>query len=156
MPQLKDVALAVGFDEVTTYGNSGNVVFDTDRRADDAAAALEAALEEMCGRPVPVIIRSPAEMADAAKRALAWAPSDVASNSLQIGFCRTAPDADALADAPLTAVAPDIAQIDGRELLLLYPNGQGRSKMTATWLARYVGTDVTVRSIGVTQKLACL
>lgn len=156
MDDLRSLVAGLGFGDVRTSGNTGNVVFDTDATAGEASDAIETALEGRYGRRIPVIIRLPSELGDAADRALAWAPPDATSKSLQIGYCRDTPPADCLDAVPFDRVEPDTAHLDGRELLLNYPNGQGRSKMTGTWLMRFVPTDLTIRSIGVSQKLATL
>ncbi len=63
MADLKAICEAAGFEGVRTYIASGNVVFRTDAVEAAVKAALEARLEAHAGRPLGVIMRSAAEMA---------------------------------------------------------------------------------------------
>ena len=154
MPRLREIGEELGYSELATHGNSGNLVLETKAGASKVEDALEAALKAELGREVPVIVRTPEQLADAAKRARAKAPKGAEPKRLHIGFCKVAPKPDALDAAPFDKVAPDTARIDGKELLLHYPNGVGRSKMTPAWIARHVKVDVTVRTVAVVEKLA--
>jgi len=63
MATLVGMCEALGFTRVRTYIASGNVVFDTRLSAESAKAALQARLADFAGKPVGVVVRSPAEMA---------------------------------------------------------------------------------------------
>ncbi len=62
MAHLKTLCEAAGFAGVRTYVASGNVVFETDLTASQAREALEDRLREYAGKPVGVVIRTPAQM----------------------------------------------------------------------------------------------
>ena len=63
MSDLKEICEELGFEAVRTYIASGNVVF-TSRKSEAAIkAALEKRLEAYAGKPVGVLVRSAAEMA---------------------------------------------------------------------------------------------
>src|ERR1700676_4145841 len=63
MADLKDICEELGFGAVRTYIASGNVVF-TSRKSEPAIkAALEKRLGAYAGKPVGVLVRNAAEMA---------------------------------------------------------------------------------------------
>src|SRR5215469_13531761 len=66
MSELKAICEELGFSAVRTYIASGNVVFDSRKSEAAIKAALEKRLEAHAGKPVGVIIRSAAEMAEVA------------------------------------------------------------------------------------------
>ena len=68
MTELKAMCEAAGFDQVRTYIASGNVVFSSAKSEDAVRAAIEKALEAYAGKPVGVMVRSAAEMADTLER----------------------------------------------------------------------------------------
>jgi uncharacterized protein (DUF1697 family) len=68
MTELKAMCEAAGFEQVRTYIASGNVVFSSSRSEDAVRAALEKALEAYAGKPVGVLVRTAAEMADTLER----------------------------------------------------------------------------------------
>lgn len=57
MPRLKKVFEDAGCANVHTYINSGNVIFDDDRRAQELAPLLEDAIRREFGLTVPVVVR---------------------------------------------------------------------------------------------------
>src|SRR5712672_4196156 len=95
MSDLKDICEELGFGTVRTYIASGNVVF-TSRKSEAAVkAALEKQLAAYAGKPVGVLVRSAAEMAQVA--------SDnpfpkAAPNRTMAVFLDRAPPADTLAN----------------------------------------------------------
>jgi uncharacterized protein (DUF1697 family) len=71
MPVLKACFEAGGFQQVTTYIASGNVVFASTARGGNAAvtAAIEESLERRFKLPIKVVVRSLKQMRDVVKRA---------------------------------------------------------------------------------------
>ena len=68
MTELKAMCEAAGFDQVRTYIASGNVVFTSDLGEDQVRTAIEKPLEAYAGKPVGVLVRTAAEMADTLAR----------------------------------------------------------------------------------------
>jgi uncharacterized protein (DUF1697 family) len=68
MAELKAICESAGFEAVRTYIASGNVVFLSDRDIPEVRAALEARLRSFAGKPVCVILRTAAEMAEVLAR----------------------------------------------------------------------------------------
>ena len=64
MAKLKSMCLDAGFTRVETYIASGNVVFDSKAAAKRVKAELESRLHAHASKPVGVIVRTAAEMAD--------------------------------------------------------------------------------------------
>ncbi len=64
MTELKAMCEAAGFDRVRTYIASGNVVFTSTESEEAVRAVIEAKLEAYAGKPVGVMVRSAAEVAD--------------------------------------------------------------------------------------------
>jgi uncharacterized protein (DUF1697 family) len=63
MTELKAMCAAAGFGKVKTYIASGNVVFESDRSETEVKTTLDAALKAYAGKPVGVLVRTAAEMA---------------------------------------------------------------------------------------------
>jgi len=63
MRALKEVFETLGFDDVKTYINSGNVIFSTGKGSVRALeTSIEKSLEETFGSPIRVVVKSRAEM----------------------------------------------------------------------------------------------
>jgi uncharacterized protein (DUF1697 family) len=144
MADLVTLCEKAGFKRVTTYIQSGNVVFES--RASEARikAALEKALAIKVGKPVGVLLRSGAEL----DRVLAGNPFKKAPpNRVIVLFLDEAPEADVLEG--VKAPGGEELVLRGRELYIHYPVGQGVSKLKVP-LAK-VGTG---RNLNTVAKLA--
>ncbi len=62
MTDLKAMCEKLGFTKVQTYIASGNVLFESRKSESSVKTALEAALQKYAGKPVGVLVRTPAEL----------------------------------------------------------------------------------------------
>jgi len=142
MADLRALAEELGYDEVSTHLNSGNLLLASGQDAATVEARLAEALAERYGREVPVMARTRAELEDALAR-LPFAGGSYEESRAQVGFLSAAPVAGA-ADG-LGPFDGEEWALDGREVFLYYPNGMGRSKLTTAVLERALAVRVTVR-----------
>src|SRR5689334_9459989 len=92
MLRLKKAVEGLGYDDVWTYINSGNVVFDAAGSRTTTEKALEKALEDEFGFECTTFVRTAAEL----EKSLAATPFDVAANDTHfITFLKKAPSAAA-------------------------------------------------------------
>lgn len=68
MAALRQIVQGLGFADVLTYLQSGNVVFTADTPPDSAASVLETAVERELGLSVRVLVRTRDELADVVER----------------------------------------------------------------------------------------
>lgn len=126
MADLKRTLEKVGFRNVQTYIQSGNVLFDA---ADEDALVLEARIErtlaETYGFPVPTMIRSAAEMADIARRCPYAFEGLAEGQSIHLNLLKAEPTQDELSAIPPLDTGADTFKVDGREIYLYY----GRSML---------------------------
>lgn len=144
MSDLKALCETAGLAEIRTYIASGNVVCRSDRTEAEVKAAVEAALAAYAGKPVGVLVRSAAEMA----QVLADNPfPDAAPNRTVAIFLDTPPPADALDKA--TGRQGEEMRLGTREIYVHYGDGMGQSKLAIP--AAKVGT---ARNMNTVAKLA--
>jgi uncharacterized protein (DUF1697 family) len=147
MTELKAMCEASGFAGVRTYIASGNVVF-TSRKSEAAVKkALEAALEAYAGKPVGVMVRSAAEMA----QVLADNPfPKMAPNRTMAVFLDRAPPADTLAG--LSGQKDEEVRLGRREIYIHYGDGMGQSKLVVP--AAKAGTARNMNTVAALAKMA--
>jgi uncharacterized protein (DUF1697 family) len=124
MTDLKRLCEKAGFRNMRTYIASGNVVAEREGAEAEAKAALEAELRAYAGKPVGVIVRTAAEMAEAV--ANNPFPDRSASRTVAI-FLEHAPPPDALSE--VKGQANEEVRLGAREIYVHYPDGIGRSKL---------------------------
>jgi uncharacterized protein (DUF1697 family) len=147
MSDLKAICEELGFGAVRTYIASGNVVF-TSRKSEAAVkSALEKRLETYAGKPVGVLVRSAAEMAQVA--------SDnpfpkAAPNRTMAVFLDRAPPADTLAN--VRGQKDEQIRLGRREIYVHYGEGMAKSKLVIP--AARLGTARNMNTVATLAKMA--
>lgn len=146
MAGLRSWCEDLGFGDVTTYIQSGNVVF-TATGTDEAevASALGDRVHHECGVRTPVLVRTGDELA-AAVAANPLHDDSLDPKMLHLAFLSEAPAAERVAALDPDRSPPDVFAVDGRHVYLHYPGGSGRSKLTNDYLERTLGTVSTARN----------
>ncbi|MCU1449459.1 MAG: hypothetical protein JWP02_1629 [Acidimicrobiales bacterium] len=155
MPALRDLFEALGFDDVSTYVQSGNVVFTAGPKKDTSklAADIGRRIKKDFGLDVTVVVRTASEL----KKVLGDNPFLAGGKdptTLHVTFLTETP-ATAKAKA-LTAEEwpPDSVKIKRSEVYLHCPNGYGRTKLQNAFLEKRLGTRGTTRNWKTVTKLA--
>jgi len=147
MAKLKATFEALGFDDVVTYINSGNVVFEGSK---PAAATIEKRIAKDFGRDVSILLRTPAEL----KRVEKENPFPKAEpKRLHVYFLSGKSSAKAVAALDPDRSPSDAFEVAGREVYLHTPDGIGRSKLTIDYFERTLGVRATARNWNTVTKL---
>jgi uncharacterized protein (DUF1697 family) len=154
MDELKALHEALGFKEVITYINSGNVVV----RGDDADAAqltgqIEEAFAQKFGFRVKVMLRTPAELQQIIANNPFQNQPTMDPKSLLVLFLASRPESTALDDLRQAYSGPEEFYLNGQELYIYYPEGQGRSKLTIPLIEKKLKTSGTGRNLNTVLKL---
>ncbi len=148
MTELKALYESLGFNDVTTYIQSGNVVFRAE--ADNPAqveASIEHTIEKKFGFSVTVIVRKPAEIAGVIKSNPFIGGHKIDETRLYITFLRTKPTSALLkALQPAAAKSTDQYEIVGREVYLYCPNGYGKTLLSNTFFEKQLKSAATTRN----------
>jgi uncharacterized protein (DUF1697 family) len=157
MPELRDLVASLGFDDARTLLNSGNVIFSG--RASPAAALeriLEEEAEKRLGLHTAFFLRTAEEWTAIIERNPfpAEAKSDPAHLVLQC--LKSAPTAARVKAPQAASKGAEVIRADGQQLYIVYPEGIGRSKLTADLMERSLGTQGTGRNWNTVLKLAAL
>lgn len=145
MKDLKALFEKLGYTEVSTYIQSGNVVFGASAAlAKGIASAVDKAIQAKFGFSVPIVVRSAAEMEAIAKGNpyLKSAPAE----SLHVAFLAQRPTA-ALAKALTNpGVDGEKFELKGSEIYLMFPKGLAKTKVTNAYFDSKLQTISTVRN----------
>jgi len=147
MKDLAAMCADIGFENVRTYIQSGNVVFKSRLGEKGIQAKLEKALEAKMGKKVDVVVRTAAELESVLKSnpfpdAI---PAKVAvlftSGAVPAGFAEK-----------IVAPGGEEVQAAKREIYIYYPNGMGTSKLKlprseTPFTARNINTVAKVLAI---------
>ena len=146
----------MGFEEVTTFRASGNVIFSAPKRESESKLAqrVEAELDERLGYDVPVFLRSIDEVAAiAAQQPFDSKQVKKSKGKLQVSMLKKKPTAAAKKKALALATDDDLLAIEGRELYWLPSGGISESDLDLKTLDSVLGPG-TIRTIGTIEQIA--
>jgi uncharacterized protein (DUF1697 family) len=159
MSDLREVLEEMGFADVRSLLQSGNLVFRSERRLASVSLErmLEAATAQRLGRDSPVyIVRSPAEW----RTVIDGNPFPAAAKRdpahLLVMFLKTPAAASNVKALQAAIRGPETVRAIGRQLYVIYPDGVGQSKLTHALIERHLGTRTTGRNWNTVLKLAAL
>jgi len=156
MADLRAVAAGLGFTEVQTLLQSGNLAFVAKGKASALEGALKAALKQRHGIETDFLVRSTRELEAVIAANPFPAEARFAPARLLVMFLQdrvAAKDVGALQEA---SKGPEIIRHKGRELYIVYPDGIGRSKLTGSLIENRLGPRGTGRNWNTVCKLAAL
>lgn len=145
----------LGFSNVQTYIQSGNVVFDD--QEENSAKVLETkinqAISETFGFDVPVIVRTNEEM----NKSLANNPflkeKTVDIDRLHLTFLREVPDLEKVEKLMSLQFKPDRVQIIGKDAFIACSGGYSDSRLTNQLFESKLGVSATTRNWKTVMKL---
>ena len=153
MAELKAFYESLGYTRVTTYVQSGNVVFDSaDQDVSALAGSLEKEITRRFGFSVGVIVRHSADFG----RIIASNPFVTHRNEdphrLHVTFLSALPSAVALnnlkesKDSKEPIDTTDEYFLSGTEIFLFCPNGYGKTKLSNSFFEKKLSVLATTRN----------
>ena len=153
MSDLRSSFEALGHSDVTTYIQTGNVLFSTgSKSAANMTAAIEQQLAQDFGDSPAVILRTVPELLRVGS-ASPYAKAGADPSRHHVTFLATAPTRAALHALALPPSGRDELAVDGREVYVHTPDGYAETKYTGTFLERRLGVVSTTRNWNTVTKL---
>ncbi len=151
MAELKASFESLGFDNVKTFINSGNVIFCTETPAAQLVKMIEEKLVIEFGFDIPVIIRSEVEL----KQLLAKIPNSYDTSKVHIAFSSAL-----ITDLQTTLHEAGFDEtdftIDGKNLYLQLPNGVLESAIIQFLSKKKLTATSTMRTLNTVNKVYAL
>ena len=155
MADLKSLFELLGFQNVVTYIQSGNVVFEaTTKLKSDMKAKIEKAIETKYKFHVPVEIRTNREIGNIVDNC-PFGSVDLTKDGTKIlvTFLSSKPLETRISDVQKYVTPPEQLAVRGNEVYLYCPNGYGKSKLSNTFLENKLGVEATTRNLKTVYKL---
>lgn len=158
MSELKAIYAELGLDRTETLLQSGNAVSVVPKAPKLAtlASRIEAAIEARKGFRPRVLLRSLAELQALAKHNPFPAQARSAPDKLVVHFLDKPPAKSALKALAGVHEGPEKFALGPCELYAYFPNGQGKSKLTAARLEKGLGSTGTSRNWNTLLKLIAM
>jgi len=156
MNDLRETFGSLGYDDVVTYIQSGNVLFSTSSKSEDAIVeAIEHRIAHDFGDSPAVLLRTVTDLRRVgSKSPFAKRGADPARH--HVTFLDEAPSKATLKALELPPSGRDELVVDGREVYVHTPNGYAGTKYTGTFIERRLGVVSTTRNWNTVTKLCAL
>ena len=156
MEELRATFEAVGFNNVKSYINSGNLAFDTKKATEDKLIdKIETAVESKFGRRVHIMVREQTDVA----RILKNNPFDGQYEShkhMHVLFLKQPMPAEKQELLQASALPGELYHVNEREVYNLLPNGVAGSLLTKGFFEKKPAVPYTGRNWRTVEKLASL
>lgn len=146
MAELRELCTALGWQNVATYIQSGNVIFDSPEQPAALEAALEQAVNDRFGFERPVIVRSAKQWADYAAGSPFPEQEAEKPNYLLLGLAKSPIEAGAAEALQARGSAGEQVRQARDALWFFFPDGSGVSKLTPKEIDKAAGSSVTTRN----------
>jgi uncharacterized protein (DUF1697 family) len=153
MAELRALCADLGWADVQSYIQSGNLLFQADATPVELEAELEGAIKRQFGHTISIIVRAAANWPAYVRGNPFPEASASAPNRVMLALAKARPKPDAVANLRQRAAGGEqIVQV-GDALWFDYANGMANTKLTPALLDRLVGSPVTARNWNTVLKL---
>ena len=147
MLELRALFESLGYGDVRTFIQSGNIIFAND--AAPVARDLELEIEARFGIKINVVLRTPVDL----RKVIRENPFEAADPSkLMVGFMAKAPSKSDVDSLDHERFPVERFTVVGANLYLLFPDGMARTKLP-DYLHRQLKVPFTVRNWSTVNKL---
>ncbi len=147
MDELRSLFESLGFGNVKTYIQSGNVIFDSRRASiSKLASAIEIAIEKTFGFSVVSLVRTKADIRSPAENNPFLEAGKADLTKLHVTFLSDKPSKSAIEGLEALDYGADQFQISGQEIYLFCPGGHGKPKLSNNLFERKLGISATTRN----------
>jgi uncharacterized protein (DUF1697 family) len=152
MPELRELLGSLGYGDVGTLGQSGNVVLSTKLKPELLGQKLESQIAAGLGVEAKIVVRTCAELA----AVVACNPlGDVAEDlkRYQVSFLSASPDSEAMRALAAVDVDPEQWVHKDREIYAWHPSAVHNSPLAKLLSEKRLGVVVTARNWNTVTKL---
>ncbi|HSD08949.1 DUF1697 domain-containing protein [Flavobacterium sp.] len=147
MEALKTTLENIGFQNVQTYIQSGNVFVDTDE--ENAAAVgfkIKQEIFKTFGHEVPVVVIGKADLENCLRNNLFLKEKDIDMKKIYVAFVSIPLKSESINDLKMSQVKPDQAHIDENRIYIKYDVGAGKTKFDQKYIEKKLNVTATIRN----------
>lgn len=154
MENLRELCSDLGFRNVETYVQSGNIVFQTPIENPGALSKrIGEAILHSFGFDAPVIVRTSKQMRNVIANNPFLKEKDVDSSKLHVTFLSESAQKDSLTKLETLSTGPDRFYTAHQEIYLYCPGGYGRTKLSNSAIEKALWVRATTRNWKTTNTL---
>ena len=147
MEALKAMLENIGFTNVRTYVQSGNVFVDTEEEsASKVGFMIKQEIFKVFGHDVPAVVIDKTDLEKCFKNNPFLKEKEVDTKKLYVAFVSTALKNDNINDLKISQFKPDEASIDGSRIFIKYAVGAGKTRFDQKYIEKKLNVTATIRN----------
>ncbi|MCC9070099.1 DUF1697 domain-containing protein [Flavobacterium sp. F-65] len=147
MEALKTTLEGIGFQNVQTYIQSGNVFVDTDEdNASKVGFLIKQEIFKVFGHEVPIVVISKEDLEACFKNNPFLKEKDADIKKLYVAFISIALRSESINDLKISQFKPDEASIDGNRIFIKYAVGAGKTRFDQKYIEKKLNVTATIRN----------
>lgn len=154
MDVLKTILEAVGFKNVVTYIQSGNVFVETEEESSFGVGfKIKQEIFKTFGHDVPVIVIGKNDLELCFKNNPFLNDKSVDTKKLYVAFISKELSSSAINELKISQFKPDEAVIDGNRIFIKYDIGAGKTRLDQKYIEKKLNVTATIRNWNTVTKL---
>jgi uncharacterized protein (DUF1697 family) len=154
MEALKTTLEAIGFTNVVTYIQSGNVFVETEEESGFGVGfKIKQEIFKIFGHEVPVIVIGKNDLELCFKNNPFLKQKDVDTKKLYVAFISKELSSSAINELKISQFKPDEAVIDGNRIFIKYDIGAGKTRLDQKYIEKKLNVTATIRNWNTVTKL---
>ena len=147
MDALKTTLENIGFKNVQTYIQSGNVFVDSEEE-NQAKVGFQIKQEifKVFGHEVPIVVIEKKDLEACLKNNPFLKEKDADTKKLYVAFVSIALQSTSINDLKMSQVKPDEAHIDGNKIFIKYDIGAGKTRFDQKYIEKKLNVTATIRN----------
>ncbi len=154
MDALKKALEEIGFQNVVTYIQSGNVFVESDEESGFSVGfKIKQEIYKTFGHEVPVIVVSKTDLEWSFKNNPFLKQKDVDTKKLYVAFISKELSSSAINELKISQFKPDEAVIEGNRIFIKYDIGAGKTRLDQKYIEKKLNVTATIRNWNSVTKL---
>ena len=154
MDALKATLEKIGFQNVETYIQSGNVFVDTDEEsAAKVGFVIKQEIFKVFGHDVPIIVIGKSDLEACFVNNTFLKDKDLDIKKLYVAFVSKELRSENINDLKISQFKPDEARIDGTRIFIKYDIGAGKTRLDQKYIEKKLNVTATIRNWNTVTKL---
>lgn len=146
MDALKTMLENIGFQNVRTYLQSGNVFIDSEEDASKVGFMIKQEIFKVFGHEVPVVVISIDDLESCFSNNPFLKEKDADIKKLYVAFVSTALKKENINDLKISQFKPDEASIDENRIFIKYAVGAGKTRFDQKYIEKKLNITATIRN----------
>ncbi len=147
METLKTTLEAIGYQNVETYIQSGNVFVDSEEENPASVGfKMKHEIFKAFGHEVPVVVIAKADLENCLKNNPFLKDKEVDTKKLYVAFLSNTLRIESINELKISQFKPDEAVIDGNKIFIKYAVGAGKTRLDQKYIEKKLNLTATIRN----------